>query len=136
MADTHTEHPCIPVHIFYEGDVISGRVYFDAVLKSESIKGISVSVTVCVVHYKLRAFQQLVFMRALDHSRSDLGQPKGTAVLNKETDLWTPTVSLLDGSKVTKGTRGKYTWPFSLTLPTEVEVQAQKTKKSFLPPVF
>ena len=46
-------------------------------------------------------------------------------------------MSLPDGSKVTKFTKGKYSWPFSLTLPSEVELQDQKTMKKFsLPTSF
>lgn len=48
-------------------------------------------------------------------------------------------MSLPDGSQVATGkfAKGKYSWPFSLTLPAEVEVQDQKTKKKFpLPTSF
>ena len=43
-------------------------------------------------------------------------------------------MSLPDGSNVTKLAKGRYSWPFSLTLPAEVEVQDQKMKKRFLLP--
>lgn len=44
---------------------------------------------------------------------------------------------LPDGSKVAKFSKGKYSWPFSLPLPSEVELQDQKTKKKFpIPPSF
>ncbi|KAH0832895.1 hypothetical protein J3R83DRAFT_11847 [Lanmaoa asiatica] len=100
--------------IFYEGDVVSGQVDLD-VFKSESIKGISVKVT---------AGTTLV------------GQEE-QLFLNSETDLWTSSMPLPDGSKVAKFAKGKYSWPFSLTLPTEVEVQDQKTKRKFpLPTSF
>ncbi|KAF8123480.1 hypothetical protein EV363DRAFT_1228821 [Boletus edulis] len=100
--------------VFYEGDVVSGQVDLD-VLKSESIRGISIKIT---------AGTTLV------------GQEE-QPFLNVETDLWTPTIPLPDGSKLTKFTKGKYTWPFSFTLPAEVEVQDQKVKKMFsLPTSF
>jgi len=100
--------------VFYEGEVISGQVDFD-VVKSESIKGISIKIT---------AGTTLV------------GQEE-QLFINAETDLWTPSMALPDGSKVTKFAKGKYSWPFSLTLPSEVELQDQKTKKKFsLPPSF
>lgn len=43
-------------------------------------------------------------------------------------------MSLPDGSKVAKFIKGKFTWPFSLTLPTEVEMQDQRTTTKFLLP--
>ncbi|KAG9314824.1 hypothetical protein JVU11DRAFT_3917 [Chiua virens] len=72
------------IPIFYEGDVVSGQVHFDA-LKSESIKGISV---------KMTAGTTLV------------GQEE-QLFLNTEADLWTPSMALPDGSKAAKFSRGK-----------------------------
>lgn len=46
-------------------------------------------------------------------------------------------MTLPDGSRVAKFSQGKYTWPFALALPAEVEVQDQKIKKKFpLPASF
>jgi hypothetical protein len=54
-----------------------------------------------------------------------------------EKELWTPSMPLPDGSKVSKFGKGKYLWPFSLALPTEVQVQDQKVIKKFpLPATF
>ncbi|KAG8213462.1 hypothetical protein J3R82DRAFT_11980 [Butyriboletus roseoflavus] len=100
--------------VFYEGDVISGQVDLD-VLKSESIKCISIKIT---------AGTTLV------------GQEE-QLFLNTETNLWIPSMSLPDGSQVAKLATKKYSWPFSLALPAEIEVQDQKTKKKFpLPTSF
>ncbi|KAI9568203.1 hypothetical protein HD554DRAFT_2022523 [Boletus coccyginus] len=102
--------------IFYQGDVISGQVDVD-VPKSGSIKGISVKITAGTILVSMSQEEQLF--------------------IDTETDLWTPSMPLPDGSKVSKITKGKYYWPFSFTLPAEVEVQDQKTKKKFpLPSSF
>ncbi|KIJ12780.1 hypothetical protein PAXINDRAFT_117723 [Paxillus involutus ATCC 200175] len=99
---------------FYQGDIISGQVDLD-VLKSESIKAITIKVT---------AGTTLV------------GQEEDT-FLKMEKELWTPSMPLPDGSKVSKFGKGKYLWPFSLALPTEVQVQDQKVIKKFpLPATF
>ncbi|KIJ67028.1 hypothetical protein HYDPIDRAFT_109020 [Hydnomerulius pinastri MD-312] len=99
---------------FVEGDTISGQVDLD-VSKSESIKGITVKVTA---------------------GTTFVGQEEAV-FLKMEKELWTPSMALPDGSKVSKFDKGKYTWPFALTLPTEVELQDQKTKKNFpLPATF
>ncbi|KAF9234223.1 hypothetical protein BU15DRAFT_65891 [Melanogaster broomeanus] len=56
---------------------------------------------------------------------------------NTEKEIWTPSTPLPDGSTVSELGKGKYSWLFSLTLPTEVEVHDQKTVKKFpLPPTF
>ncbi|KAF9223898.1 hypothetical protein BS17DRAFT_795942 [Gyrodon lividus] len=104
-----TSPPC-----FYQGDTISGQVDLD-VLKSESIKAITVKVTA---------------------GTTFVGQDE-EIFLKSEKELWTPSMPLPDGSKVSKFGKGKYSWPFSLVLPTEVEVQDQKTKTKFpLPATF
>lgn len=61
--------------VFYEGDVISGHVDFD-VLKSESIKGISIKVGLRPRHGCKRS----LLMRALGLSRDDPRRSRGTAV--------------------------------------------------------
>ncbi|KAF9234229.1 hypothetical protein BU15DRAFT_90063 [Melanogaster broomeanus] len=99
---------------FYQGDTVSGQVTLD-VPKSEAIKGITIKVTA---------------------GTTFVGQDE-QIFLKLEKELWTPSMPLPDGSTVSKFGKGKYTWPFSLTLPTEVEVQDQKIKKKFpLPPTF
>ncbi|KAN0093272.1 hypothetical protein V8E55_004056 [Tylopilus felleus] len=100
--------------VVYEGDAISGQVDFE-MLKSDSIKGVSIKISA---------------------GTTVVGQEE-QPFLNAETDLWTPSMSLPDGSNVTKLAKGRYSWPFSLTLPAEVEVQDQKMKKRFpLPTSF
>jgi len=54
-----------------------------------------------------------------------------------EKELWSPTIPLPDGSKLSKLDKGNYSWPFEFTLPKEVEVLDRKAKTIFpLPPSF
>ncbi|KAH7884480.1 hypothetical protein F5I97DRAFT_1929339 [Phlebopus sp. FC_14] len=99
---------------FCQGDTISGHVDLD-VLKSESIKGITIMVTA---------------------GTTFVGQEE-QLFLKMEKELWTPSLPLPDGTKVSKFGKGNYSWPFELTLPNEVEVQDQNVKKDFhLPSTF
>ncbi|EIW83921.1 hypothetical protein CONPUDRAFT_51562 [Coniophora puteana RWD-64-598 SS2] len=99
---------------FLEGDVISGNVDME-VAKSESIKAITVMVAAGTTY---------------------VGQEE-ERFLKVEKELWTPSMPLPDGSKVSKFSKGHYHWSFELALPKEVEVEDGKVKKPFpLPPIF
>jgi hypothetical protein len=65
-----------------------------------------------------------------------IGQ-EGQNFLVIEKELWTPAMTLPDGSMVPKLEKGQYTWPFEIALPNEIEVLDRKEKKIFsLPPSF
>ncbi|KAF9234224.1 hypothetical protein BU15DRAFT_79246 [Melanogaster broomeanus] len=112
-VNSRAPHPSFPP-CFYQGDAISGQVGIDA-LKSESIKGITLKLSATTIH--VRHYEE--------------------TFLKTETELWTPSIPLPDSSKVSKLGKGKYSWPFSLTLPAEVEVQDRGTVEKFpLPASF
>lgn len=99
---------------FYQGDKIVGYVDLD-VLKSEPIKAITIKVTA---------------------GTTFVGQEEDE-FLKIENELWNPSVLLPDGSKVSKFEKGTYSWPFLISLPSEVEVLDGKVKKTFpLPATF
>ncbi|EGN98814.1 hypothetical protein SERLA73DRAFT_54832 [Serpula lacrymans var. lacrymans S7.3] len=99
---------------YYAGDVISGRTEIN-VIKSESIKAVTISVTA---------------------GTTSVGQEE-QLFLKIENELWNPNMILPDGTKVSKFSKGIYSWPFEVTLPTETEVQDGTAKKKFpLPPTF
>ncbi|KAG1841131.1 hypothetical protein DFJ58DRAFT_809046 [Suillus subalutaceus] len=100
--------------VFCSGDLISGSVTLD-ILKSESSKSIVITVTAAT---------------------TSVGQ-EGQGFLVIEKELWTPLMTLPDGSVVSKLEKGHYTWPFKIALPNETEVLDRKEKKRFpLPPSF
>ncbi|KAG6331277.1 hypothetical protein ID866_7810 [Astraeus odoratus] len=110
---SRSSNPTSPPY-FYQGDKITGHVDLD-VLKSEAIKAITIKVT---------------------GSTTFVGQEENEFLMI-EKELWSPSIPLSDGSKVLKFEKGKFSWPFSISLPSDVELHDGKTKRTFpLPSTF
>jgi hypothetical protein len=118
------------IPVFLGGDTIKGEVQLD-LGKTKTLKGLTVTVRfvltsscrsphACYYYYKIRAWMTAV------------GQEEDI-FLHKTEPIWTPA-----SSKETK-VIGKRAYPFSISLPHDVEIQSisNATEKRFLlPPTF
>lgn len=68
-------------------------------------------------------------LKIKDHSGTTLISQEQQMFLSTETDLWTASMTLPEGSKVASFAKEKDSWPFSLPLPVEVGLQDQRLKK-------
>ncbi|KAI0052249.1 hypothetical protein FA95DRAFT_1483827 [Auriscalpium vulgare] len=112
--------------LFFDRDVIAGEIHMD-LDKAETLKG----VTIGVQSYVLRSVRLTVRLLQITAATTAVGQ-EDEPFLDLVEPVWTPE----GGSGKLKG---KYTWPFSITLPpdTSVALTPKSTPQRYaLPPTF